>query len=71
MSPEQGCLSEVRAAVDPKAKPLDYFGPSGLFAYRGFPVVQSVSPAAEDDSAAEKLWELSERVTGVTWSGAH
>ena len=67
---EQGCLSEVRAAVDPKAKPLDYYGPSGLFAYRGFPVVQAVSKAGEDDAAADKLWELSEKITGVTWESS-
>jgi len=70
MSTEQGCLSEVRAAVDPKAKPLDYFGPSGLFAYRGFPVAQPVAKAGEDDVAAAKLWELSEKVTGVTWASS-
>ena len=64
MSPEQGALSEVRAAVDTALSPLDYIGPSGVLNFRGFPSKNSMTSYAKDDQAAKKLWELSERVLG-------
>ena len=49
MSKEKGCLSQVRASVDPTLQPLDYLGPNGFMQASGFPVVQDTTAYAKDD----------------------
>ena len=44
-----------------------YVGPSGPGEMRGNPVLVGRSAAASDGETARKLWELSERLTGVTF----
>jgi NAD(P)-dependent dehydrogenase (short-subunit alcohol dehydrogenase family) len=44
-----------------------YVGPSGPGEARGNPVLVGRSAAASDGETARKLWELSERLTGVTF----
>jgi NAD(P)-dependent dehydrogenase (short-subunit alcohol dehydrogenase family) len=45
-----------------------YVGPSGPGEMRGHPVLVGRSAAASDSETARKLWELSERLTGVTYA---
>ena len=42
-----------------------YAGPDGRFELRGHPTLVGRSKAAADPVTARKLWELSERLTGV------
>jgi NAD(P)-dependent dehydrogenase (short-subunit alcohol dehydrogenase family) len=65
MSPEQGSLTQVRAAVDPTLKALDYIGPDGFGGAYGNPVVEVPSALALDDEVAERFWKLAEKETGV------
>lgn len=58
-----GALPIVRAAVDPDAKGGDFFGPQFLF--MGYPVKEKPAGRAGDSKAAWRLWEESERLTGV------
>lgn len=44
-----------------------YVGPDGLRHLRGHPTVQAPAPRALDAPTARRLWELSERLTGVSW----
>ena len=44
-----------------------YVGPDGFLALRGRPVVQRPSRAARNEASAAALWELSERVVGLSW----
>jgi NAD(P)-dependent dehydrogenase (short-subunit alcohol dehydrogenase family) len=44
-----------------------YAGPDGRFELRGHPTLVSRSKAATDDRTARALWDLSERLTGVTF----
>ena len=44
-----------------------YIGPNGFRHLRGLPAVGVPSPRAIDGSVASRLWDLSERLTGVTW----
>ena len=62
-----GALPTLRAAVDPKAQPGDYYGPRGFLEMNGAPVKVKVSARARDDESAKRLWDLSERLTGVTY----
>jgi NAD(P)-dependent dehydrogenase (short-subunit alcohol dehydrogenase family) len=62
MAPEQGALSQLRAATDPTAKGGAFYGP--LWVTSGPPVAKPlVRPGA--DRAVEILWIVSERETGL------
>ena len=65
-----GALSQLRAAVDPTAKGAEYYGPPGPsgLAWRGHPVLARSSKIAPDVGVQERLWTLSEELTGVTYS---
>ena len=62
MSPADGALSQLRAAVDPHAKGGEFYGP--LFVNSGPPVRKPIfRPGME--SAIAKLWAVSTRETGI------
>lgn len=65
-SPDMGSLPTTYAAV------MDlpgnaYVGPDGLAEQRGYPTLVGRSRRAQDDAAAARLWDLSERLTGVSY----
>jgi NAD(P)-dependent dehydrogenase (short-subunit alcohol dehydrogenase family) len=62
MVPAEGALSQLRAATDPGAKSGEFFGP--LFVGSGPPVRKPVLRPG-NGRAIEKLWEVSERETGL------
>jgi NAD(P)-dependent dehydrogenase (short-subunit alcohol dehydrogenase family) len=62
-----GALPSLRAAVDTEAQGGDYYGPGGEGERRGYPVKVSSSHAAQDQEDAQKLWEVSEELTGVQY----
>ncbi|HKT83351.1 MAG TPA: oxidoreductase [Solirubrobacterales bacterium] len=63
MSPAQGALSQLRAAADPNAKGGELYGP--LWVNNGPPVRKPVLRRLGMDSAIKKLWQVSERETGL------
>jgi NAD(P)-dependent dehydrogenase (short-subunit alcohol dehydrogenase family) len=63
MSPAEGALSQLRAATDPSAKGGEFYGP--LFVNNGPPVRKPILRPGLD-SAIARLWEVSERETGLT-----
>ncbi|MFC0877771.1 oxidoreductase [Saccharicrinis sp. FJH2] len=64
---EKGTLPTLRAATDPDAKPGDYFGPDGFMEMKGYPVKVESNELSRDEEKAGKLWELSEKLTGVSF----
>ena len=62
-----GVLPELRAATDPTAKGSDYFGPDGKREMKGYPVLVKSTTAANSIEDAKKLWEASEKLTGVIY----
>ncbi|WP_437487038.1 oxidoreductase [Sorangium sp. So ce1014] len=66
-SASMGALASVRAAVDPGAKGGEYYGPIGSFGMTGFPVPHASSARSYDEGAQRRLWEESERLTGVRY----
>ena len=47
-----------------------YIGPDGFGHQRGYPAVDTPAPQALDAGTARGLWDLSERLTGVSWPAA-
>lgn len=65
---DRGTLPTLRAATDDTAQPGDYFGPNGFMEFRGDPVKVDSSARSKEQLKAERLWTLSEELTGVTFS---
>jgi NAD(P)-dependent dehydrogenase (short-subunit alcohol dehydrogenase family) len=63
MSAADGALPQLRAATDPAAKGGEFYGP--LFVTNGPPVLKPILRRFGMDQAIAKLWEVSERETGV------
>jgi len=64
-SPKKGALPEIRAAVDPSVLGGQYYGPDGWREMKGNPVLVQSNKASHDAEDARKLWEISEKLTGV------
>ena len=62
----QGCESQVRAMVDPHATGREYYGPK--YQMFGAPVKVTPSKRARNMKDAERLWEISEELTGVSYN---
>lgn len=65
---EMGALPTLRAAIDPDAQNADYFGPDGWQEWKGFPVKVLSNSLSHNKEIADKLWNISENLTGVTFS---
>ena len=63
--PDRGALPELYASVDPQAQGGAYIGPSGWGEMFGYPKVVQAHPKARDRDLAERLWRVSEELTGV------
>jgi len=64
---EMGVLPTLRAAIDVTANTGDYFGPDNFLETKGHPVKVKSNELSHDIDAARKLWELSEKLTGVSF----
>jgi len=65
-SAEAGALPTLYAATAPDVRPDDFVGPS-LAGWRGSPAKSRRARWTRDDTAGERLWAASERLTGVTY----
>jgi NAD(P)-dependent dehydrogenase (short-subunit alcohol dehydrogenase family) len=64
---EMGALPTVRAATDPTVIGGQYYGPGNRGEVRGYPKLVASSPQSHDRSIQERLWTVSEELTGVTF----
>jgi NAD(P)-dependent dehydrogenase (short-subunit alcohol dehydrogenase family) len=64
-SAAMGALPTLYAATAPDVKGGEYFGPDGRGEMRGYPTRVQASKAAQDPGAAQRLWAVSEKLTGV------
>jgi NAD(P)-dependent dehydrogenase (short-subunit alcohol dehydrogenase family) len=67
MTPHDGALTTLRAATDPAAGGGSYWGPSGITGMSGPPDRAQPCAAALDDAVAARLFDESERLTGVSF----
>ena len=65
--PKDGCLPTLYAATAPGVRSDDYYAPGRFFELIGPPKPGKRTPAAKNDADAKRLWEISERLTGVAY----
>lgn len=65
--PEMGALPTLRAATDPTVIGGQYYGPGGWGEIRGYPKLVTSSPDSYDLAVQQRLWTVSEGLTGVTF----
>jgi NAD(P)-dependent dehydrogenase (short-subunit alcohol dehydrogenase family) len=68
MKPAQGALPTLRAATDPQARGGAYYGPDGFLQMRGHPKRIEMVKQAHNREDATRLWEISEKLTGVRFN---
>ncbi|AUY52762.1 oxidoreductase [Streptomyces sp. CB01881] len=66
-SPDRGALPQLYAATEPGARSGEFIGPDGAGELRGNPTRVRLSPTAADPGTGRRLWELSEKLTEVTY----
>lgn len=64
---DAGALPTLRAATDPNVLGGEYYGPRRLGESRGAPVRVVSTDASHDATTAARLWESSQRLTGVSY----
>lgn len=62
-----GALPTVYAATASSLTGGEYIGPDGKGQRRGYPTLEKPDPAVNDEAVRQKLWEVSEKLTGVTF----
>lgn len=69
---DAGILPAVYAAATPQAEGGAFYGPTGLYEAAGGGVKVAKVPArARNDADSQRLWELSERLTGVSFPNSN
>lgn len=64
---EMGVLPQLYASTAPTAKGGVFYGPK-TFRLRGYPAEQECNDALRDPAILERLWQISEELTGVRYS---
>lgn len=66
-TPEMGALPSLYAATAPDVAANDYYGPDGFQEMGGYPKKVSTSETAQNIELAKRLWNVSEKLTGVSY----
>ncbi|WP_099025503.1 SDR family NAD(P)-dependent oxidoreductase [Mycolicibacterium palauense] len=66
-SAELGALPTLRAATDPDVRGGQYYGPDGFRELRGHPKLVQSSRQSHDRAVQQRLWTVSEELTGVSY----
>ena len=66
-SAQKGALATLRAATDPAVTGGQYYGPDGFREVRGYPELVQSNAMSHDRALQERLWTVSEELTGVTF----
>lgn len=67
-SSEMGALPTLYAATNPSLNGGEYIGPDGKDAKKGYPALDPAIDGIFDPIIAERLWDVSERLTGIRYS---
>ena len=60
-----GALPALKAATAEEVKALEYYGPK--YGIRGYPRLAKMDEKVFDQKVAQRLWEVSEQITGVAF----
>lgn len=63
----KGAVPTVLCAAGPEAEAGGYYGPTGFRDMKGPVDAARIGRQARDEDAARLLWDVSEKLTGVTW----
>jgi NAD(P)-dependent dehydrogenase (short-subunit alcohol dehydrogenase family) len=66
-SPDDGALPQLYAATAPGVQGGEFYGPNGIAEARGAPKRVRAVRRAYDEDLGRRLWDVSERLTGVTF----
>ena len=66
-SAAMGALPSLRAATDTAVQGGQYYGPDGIGEQRGHPKLVASSKQSHDVELQQRLWAVSEELTGVTY----
>lgn len=64
----KGALPTLYAATSPDAVAGGYYGPDGPAELRGYPAPSRIPRRASDPETGQRLWRVSEELTGMTFS---
>lgn len=64
---EKGCYPSVFAATSEQACSGEYYGPHGFMEMRGMPAPARVRGLARKQAVRDRLWQVSEALTGVSY----
>ena len=67
-SGEMGALPTLYAATAEDVKSGDYYGPGGFMRMKGYPAPDTPKKGKVDPETARKLWEESEKMTGIKYN---
>jgi NAD(P)-dependent dehydrogenase (short-subunit alcohol dehydrogenase family) len=66
-SAADGAKPTLFAALSPEVQPGGFYGPGGLLEFAGAPASAYASRTARDAALGQRLWQVSEQLTGVQW----
>ena len=66
-SAERGAYPQLMCATEPNLDQKGFYGPTGRSNWVGPVGAHEIKPHAKDKEVATRLWEVSERETGVKW----
>lgn len=67
-SAEKGAYPQLMCATEPNLEQNSFYGPTGRSNWTGPVGEHTLEPHAKDKVVAKKLWELSEKETGIKWN---
>ena len=67
-SAEKGAYPQLMCATEPNLDQSGFYGPTGRSNWVGPVGAHKIEPHAKDKAVAKKLWELSEKESGVKWN---
>jgi len=67
----QGALPTLYAATSPLAVGGGYYGPGGFAELTGMPAVAKIPRRARNEQTAQRLWQVSEQLTSVSFPPDH
>lgn len=67
-SAEKGAYPQLMCATEENLDQSGFYGPTGRSNWTGPVGAHKLEPHAKDKAVAKRLWELSEKETGVTWN---
>lgn len=65
---ERGAYPQLMCATEPDLDQTEFYGPTGRSNWVGPVGAHEIKPHAKDKEASKRLWNLSEKETGIKWN---